>query len=169
MNKLFILITMGFFGISTWAQQGTPTRPAGQPVQNAASSSDEEAPANNSKFPVSTGKYITGGVLGSTIGFGIGHAVQGRYGERGWLFTMTEAVGTGMMILGCNDRKDRDGDGEKECNNKGLVAAGLVVAIGFHIWEIVDVWTTARPVETEPTVYLIPDPKAPSLGLAWRF
>ena len=32
---------------------------------------------------ISTGKYVGGGVASIFLGWGIGHAIQGRYAERG--------------------------------------------------------------------------------------
>lgn len=166
MKRSFVLIiTTLCFGLSTFAQEGSPTRPAGEPVPVTDSTE-----STSSRIPVKTSKYVTGGVIGSAIGLGIGHGIQGRYADKGWIFTATEAAGIAMMVAGCNDRKDTDNDGDEECNNQGLAGAGLILAIGFHVWEIVDVWTGATPVdEAQPVAFLLPDPKAPSVGIAWRF
>ena len=45
---------------------------------------------------VSETNYYLGGVLGVLPGFGIGHAVQGRWKDKGWIFTageLTTAIG----------------------------------------------------------------------------
>ena len=166
MTQASVLIASAFFAVSAMAQQGTPTRPAGQEAPKPVVA--EEA-SSSSKVPVPTGKYITGGVIASAIGLGIGHGIEGRYADKGWIFTATEATGIAMMVAGCNDRKDRDGDGDKECNNAGLAAAGVVIAVGFHVWEVVDIWTGATPVDTQPVAFLLPNPEAPGIGVAWRF
>ena len=165
MKRIFTILATTFLALGSFAQTGTPTRPAGQKEAPKV-----EAAAPSSKTPVPTGKYVTGGVIASVIGLGIGHGIQGRYAEKGWIFTATEAAGIAMVMAGCNDRKDRDGDGDKECNNAGLAGAGALIAIGFHIWEVVDVWTTATPVDdTQPVAFLLPNPEAPGIGVAWRF
>lgn len=154
------------------AQSGTPTRPADQKEKNSSAASEKaEETTDGTRVPVSTGKYITGGVLGSTLGFGIGHGVQGRYGSKGWIFTATEAASLSLILAGCRELKDTDNDGDKdECNNNGLAAFGYVALVGFHIWEIIDVWRGATPVqENSPAVFLLPDPKAPKIGIAWQF
>src|SRR4051812_36567936 len=43
------------------------------------------------------GRYISGGAVGSIFGFGIGHAIQGRYSEKGWIFAVGEAA-TGLVV-----------------------------------------------------------------------
>lgn len=126
---------------------------------------------DSGRVPVPTGKYITGGVLGSTIGFGIGHAVQGRYGDKGWIFTAGEAAGLTAMVAGlasCKDETQSDGSKEKKCSQDGLIGLGAAALIGFHIWEIVDAWTGARPVDNMSMI-LVPDAETPRLGVAFSF
>jgi hypothetical protein len=133
---------------------------------------DEDVPQTTTRVPVETGKYITGGVLASAVGFGIGHGIQGRYADKGWIFTATEAAGAGLTIAGlasCKEETQADGSKETKCNNGGLAIVGLGVWIGFHVWEIVDAWTGATPVDSTVKAFFIPNPKAPGLGLAYSF
>src|SRR5687767_4797890 len=78
------------------------------------------------KVPVPTGKYITGGILASTVGFGIGHGVQGRYGDKGWIYTATEAGGLALMLAGVGTCKDEYIGATKNttCSNGGLILIG---------------------------------------------
>ena len=53
---------------------------------------------------ISQGRYIGGGVASIFLGFGIGHAIQGRWKERGWIHTTTQsialiAVVTSLIIM----------------------------------------------------------------------
>ena len=41
---------------------------------------------------VSQSKYIGGGIASIFLGWGIGHAIQGRYKDRGWIFTAGGAL-----------------------------------------------------------------------------
>jgi hypothetical protein len=137
-------------------------------AQETASATD----ASSTKTPVPTGKYVTGGVIGSIFGFGIGHAIQGRYADKGWIFTATEVAGVGLAAAAnCKTEKDDYGDDKWTCKNgSGLYAIGVGVVLGFHIWEIVDLWADAKPVDdSSPKAYLIPDPQSPGIGVAWRF
>lgn len=133
--------------------------------------------AERTKVEVSTGKYITGGILGSAVGFGIGHAIQGRYGSgKGWIFTAGEAAGLTLFVAGvgrqsCNDSyygSSNSNSCDKSSAN-GLMVIGLGALIGFHVWEIVDVWTGATPVESNTSAFLIPDVKSPGIGVVYRF
>src|SRR5262245_38862858 len=36
---------------------------------------------------IDAGSAVAGGAIGTFFGFGIGHAVQGRYSDMGWIFT----------------------------------------------------------------------------------
>lgn len=88
-------------------------------------------------------KYIVGGILGTyPLGFGLGHVVQGRWSEHGWIFTAGEAGTLAAAIVGaagCIRDSDFESD---ECStlNSALVIGGIIGFIGFRIWEIVDVW-----------------------------
>ncbi len=90
--------------------------------------------------PISDGAYIAGGVLGTVIGLGIGHAVQGRYGERGWIFTAGELVAASMYVSGLEDCVERTFTNNScdELNSTGQI--GAIALLGLRIWEIVDVW-----------------------------
>jgi hypothetical protein len=89
-------------------------------------------------------------LLGTFVGFGTGHIVYGQYLNKGWIFTLGEGVGYGLIVAGLvNVAADSVSNsfscGFGSCNNStggtGLITAGLVVYLGFHIWEIIDVWT----------------------------
>jgi hypothetical protein len=130
---------------------------------------------DSGKLNVPTGKYITGGVIGSTIGFGIGHAIQDRYHSKGWIFTATEGAGMAALLAGASQCKtDTDVFGVRSTNcgsGSGLLFVGYGVFLGFHIWEIVDVWTGATPVETEEPkgVFIIPENGSTKIGYIYNF
>lgn len=112
--------------------------------------------------------YILGGVLGTTVGFGIGHAVQGRYKQKGWLFTVLQVASLGLIIYGLSDCESSSADDESSgdddvfddlvqlprtkrpalaedsCPGAGAAIVGFGTLIGFHVWEIVDVWSKPK-------------------------
>ncbi len=86
-------------------------------------------------------RYIAGGLLGTLLGLGIGHAVNGTWREIGRVFTYGEiiAIGsltTGLMMTGF----DLDGSDL----GTAMFVNGMIVYVGLRIWEIVDVWL--RPI-----------------------
>lgn len=96
---------------------------------------------------ISQTRYIIGGILGTyPIGLGIGHAVQGRWSQKGWIFTAGELGSIGVLLvgaLGCVDDEAENGfNGKDDCSdlNKALIVTGAIGFIGFRIWEAVDVW-----------------------------
>lgn len=98
---------------------------------------------------ISTTRYVVGGVLGTyPLGLGIGHAIQGRWSQKGWIFTTGELVSATVAVvgaLGCVGNEIENGINHKDdCSsaNETLVAVGIIGYIGFRIWEIVDVWAT---------------------------
>ncbi len=145
-SQFLVALFLSFFAInSITLAESNPTTKEPTSIEDA------------DRTPVPTGKYITGGILGTAVGFGIGHGIQGRYSEGGLMFTLTEAggylIGT-SALLSCSERKDDPSTAKKEsdCSDSELnqVLLGYGVFLGFHIWEIVDVWRGARPVEEAP-------------------
>ena len=95
--------------------------------------------------PIPQGRYIAGGITGSIVGFGIGHAIQGggRYRDRGWIFTAGEGGSLALMMVGIFQclGDSRYDDHRSRCDRGAAISAvGVVGFIGFHIWEIVDLW-----------------------------
>ena len=93
-------------------------------------------------------RYIAGGVISILPGFGIGHAIQGRWLEKGWVFTLVPTlsvvVGFGSKVFSRKiDRliqiKYRDFQ-DDDFGNYVVAVTTLLVVIPFHIWEIVDAW-----------------------------
>jgi len=98
---------------------------------------------------ISTARYVVGGVLGTyPLGLGIGHAIQGRWSQKGWIFTtgqLVSATAAVVGIVGCAGNELENGFNDKDdCSavNETLVVAGILGYFGFRIWEIVDVWAT---------------------------
>jgi hypothetical protein len=74
-------------------------------------------------------QYVGGGLVGTLIGFGTGHAIQERYLNKGLIFTLGE-FGTQLFAAACFTSGCPD----------GLFLASFAGFIGLRIWEIVDVW-----------------------------
>lgn len=90
---------------------------------------------------IDQGRYIAGGVVGTIAGFGIGHAIQGRYRDGGWVFTVAEGVSMGIYTVGLISMLgDSINNNKSSSSGSGLIVAGAIGYLGFHIWEIVDLW-----------------------------
>jgi len=89
---------------------------------------------------ISRGRYVTGGVLSTVLGLGIGHAVQGRYLPLGLVFTLGEAASWTVFLV---DRSsyNHEEDLADFYQSTGTVGwIGLGVAGALHIWEVLDSW-----------------------------
>lgn len=85
--------------------------------------------------------HIGGGLVATFVGFGVGHAVQGRWSERGWIFTVGETAGLGLMVYGLGKSASSCVDAEGgECGTSGLgfIAGGAIALTGLHLWETID-------------------------------
>lgn len=104
---------------------------------------------NSSAKTISTGRYIGGGVASILVGFGVGHAIQGRYKEKGWIFTVAELVTIGgyftsvtLLVGDAIDIAETGGDIDVGAvkTKGGMALAFLAVGIGVRVWEMVDAW-----------------------------
>ena len=102
---------------------------------------------------ISVGQYIAGGAIGTHFGFGIGHMVQQRWMDKGWIFTIGESAAIAAMIAGivsCEDdyndtyyndpshKAPRSSSGDS-CS-EGLIIGGAIGFVGLRIWEVIDLW-----------------------------
>jgi hypothetical protein len=94
---------------------------------------------------ISEGQHIGGGVAALFLGFGTGQAVQGRWAEKGWIFTVGEAASIVLMFysvgkaISCDDGFD----GYSNCGDNyfGLFMGSLLALSVFRVWETVDAFT----------------------------
>lgn len=96
---------------------------------------------------LSTGRYVTGGVMSAVFGFGIGHTIQGRWRERGWVFTVGGGASLLVTLVGATAAIGCAGDSSKEqCDTSiGILVGGYLALMGFRIWEIADAFV-APPI-----------------------
>lgn len=90
---------------------------------------------------ISDGAHVGGAVASLFFGFGVGQAVQGRYSETGWIFTIGEAASLAALIYGITEAFDCDSDfGDTRCNSGGgaYITGGLIGLLVFRVWEVVD-------------------------------
>lgn len=112
--------------------------PCGQPIHVTAEESELLR-----KGYYSDGQIVGGGLIGTFFGLGLGHAVQGRWTESGWKFTLGELGGFGLVMYGIADCVENDRYNDEYGNNDcawGAIALGAVGMTVFRIWELVDVW-----------------------------
>lgn len=113
--------------------------PAREHVQLQLSADDQELILDGE---ISTGAHIVGGALAVFVGFGSGQLAEGRWGSRGWIFTLGDAASLGLMMYGL-------GKSSSECESSfegepcggsgaGLIAAGAIAFTGFRLWETID-------------------------------
>jgi hypothetical protein len=97
---------------------------------------------------ISDGAHIGGGVASLFFGFGVGQAVQGRWSDKGYIFTIGEVGTFALMIAGVvrtfDDCAHDLNDGDDDCGHSDGPPLIIVGALGFsvfRIWEIVDAFS----------------------------
>ena len=93
---------------------------------------------------VGNAAWIGGGLAAMFIGFGVGQAIQGRWGEQGWIFTLGEPVAVTVMTVGavevladCTDRCAHTSD-----RGAWMLVGGLLGFVGLRAWETLDAFVT---------------------------
>ncbi len=86
------------------------------------------------------GEIVGGGLLGTFFGFGLGHAVQGRWGDNGWIFTGGEIGAMAVMFSTMADCIDETLDGPQTCHEEWLAFSAIAFGV-LRLWEIVNVWS----------------------------
>ena len=66
-------------------------------IQDPSFTSKNTSISQDGRKIMRRGRYITGGILGSSIGFGLGHAIQGRWGKA-VLFHVTPIVAYNLLV-----------------------------------------------------------------------
>jgi hypothetical protein len=90
---------------------------------------------------ITDGQVIGGGLAAIFLGFGIGQGIQGRWHERGWVFTLMDSVSLAGMIGGAIAIGDGCTYGNSCSENGGATAVLVISAIAFtvfRVWEIGD-------------------------------
>lgn len=121
--------------------------------------------------------YVKGAVMGTILGFGSGHARQGRWDDGGSTYAAWEAAflgGAGISALGFIQTFDL-------YSGRGDVFAGLFVAtgVGFlvtRIFEVLDLWCVDHLADGEepsntfvPAIGYNPENDEVNFGLAVTF
>ena len=101
------------------------------------------------------------------IGFGIGHAVQGRWGKTGWIHTTLQVGAMAAAVFSVASAIGTVAGGDARSAASAISNVGTVAIIGWlvysadRIWEIIDVWVlpssmkvaSEKGLRMTPTLY----------------
>jgi hypothetical protein len=141
MRTFLTLLAVALAAHTAHAQAPGLTMSFEQPVQSPMSAEDRQVLADGE---IGQGQWGAG-VLGSVVvGFGAGQAIQGRWHDTGWIYTLGESLSLGAVILAlpaafsgdCFDCGHRDTSTSDRAGY--IMLGGLIAFAGFHIWEIGD-------------------------------
>jgi hypothetical protein len=115
--------------VATWSV-GTSTAQPGVISPPPALTPDEQALL--ARGEISPERHVLGSVGAGLLGLGIGQAIQGRWRARGWIFTLGERAGFGMIVAA-----SIESDLDVTLVN-ALAIGGWVSFVGLHVWEVTD-------------------------------
>jgi hypothetical protein len=114
-----------------------PPMQPGMPPPLLALSPEDQALLAEGEMPVMQHAIGTG--LAVVVGFGTGQIVEHRWTDTGWIFTLGDAAALAAIIGGIHRLDLECVDGVCTSNGRsGLLVAGVLGAIGLHVWEVVD-------------------------------
>lgn len=111
---------------------------------------------------ISTAQHVGGVVAAAYLGFGAGHVIEGRWLERGWIFTAGEVLTLALLFDGLSssfvgacevDAPDPSqylsapsgcSSGSRSSSAEWKIMGGLVGFLTLRAWEIVDSYTGPR-------------------------
>jgi hypothetical protein len=140
-----LLVSVMMIGSST-AQPGLTrpqSPPPGVPAPNSYQPPVVLTPEDQDlleRGEISDLEYLGGGAASILWGFGIGHAIQGRWHDTGWMFSLGEPLALGVLFVGLASAISCDSSVSSCSNNRGeaLLIAGALGFGGLRIWEVVD-------------------------------
>ncbi len=107
------------------------TAAAGEPVQT---------PSPSKPRGISSARYVTAGLLGTMVGYGLGHAIAHEWTNFGWICTVGEVT---PLLVGASTGVFARLDNADPSDN--VLPAGLLVGYGvFRVIELVDIWTRPK-------------------------
>lgn len=89
-----------------------------------------------------TTSYL-GAYMGSIAGFGIGHALQGRYLDEGWKWTLGEIAAWSLLFGTAKNCQvnSQDSEFKNHCQAEPVM---LLSFLAFRIWQGYDLWSYAN-------------------------
>lgn len=151
-----------------------PTPPPQQPVFQLTAEDAELL----QRGEISDAAHLGGGAASLVLGFGVGQAIQGRFGEKGWIFAVGESVTLLGMVVGTVQGFDSGGD-------IPLLFIGSVIGYAvFRFWDVIDAFVAppkhndrirmlrfqlGMPVYTRVIPYVHKSAETSTAGLVFRF
>ncbi len=129
------LIGVAVLGSTAYAQSPYPDPPPLPPEtydQPVVIQLSPDAAALLARGEISDGEHVGGGFVSLVVGFGLGQAIQGRWADDGWKFTVGEGAALVGMIAGTQVGFDSGGDIPL------LFMGSALVFLGLRLWDIYD-------------------------------
>lgn len=137
MPRLIITLVVSALAVGSAGRAGLaqPGMSAPAPPRGLALLTDEERELI-ARGEIAPDTRMNGAVLGAWIGFGIGHAVQDRFGERGWAFLVLDSAAVGLLVTSAV-RCFSLGD-EPRCEGDATGAIGVGLLLVVRVFQAVD-------------------------------
>ncbi len=87
-----------------------------------------------------------GAWVGTFVGFGVGHAIQGRYWKDGWKWTLGEVGSFALMGVSANDCKTESSGGNSNttCSSGNYTGVAVLAWLGFRVWQSYNLFSYAN-------------------------
>ncbi len=130
LEKFISKVIAGAFLLGLASATATAQPGASAPQEAAVLTLREQALL--ARGEISGARHVTGTVVAVVPGLGLGHAIQGRWKERGWIFTFGQLVTFGMATVAAAE-SDLD-----QNIVTTLAIAGWGGWLSLRVWEVTD-------------------------------
>ena len=144
---MFVLVAMVVSGHALAEPNGTTSATSRESAEQPQLLTDEE-------IDLLQEGEITEARLGSSVaanlfvGFGLGQAIQGRWGETGWIFTFGMGFSTVLLYSGLSDQIDCGSANacqrDQIRRDRGLIYGGGIALAAFYVAGIVEAYVGAH-------------------------
>jgi hypothetical protein len=165
---LSILLSVSFAFSSENSNTAPPSAESSQSTQG-----ENQIKMDLNSQAITKGPYVVGGVVGTVVGFGLGHAAQSRTDSSKMKFFMVSEAGViGGSLLALvaftSNECTQGGSEESKCLSSrqnlqnNILTAGAFAFVGLRLWEIYDLWSypyTTDKKSPQVALYIYPQSK----------
>jgi hypothetical protein len=114
--------------------------PYGYQPQVALTAEDRDLLASGE---ISDEAHVGGGIAAIFVGFGVGQAIQGRWTETGWIYTLGETVASTAFTIGLVEQFTACVEPaltDRNCSDRGVtpLVLGMLGVVGFRVAGSID-------------------------------
>lgn len=132
---------------------------------------------DDSRFTARALLPLMGATFGTAGGFGMGHAIQGRYYDEGWKWTVIDTSLIATLAIAAHNCPNRglstSGSIETSAQTSSgcdlVLPIGVLSFVGARVWQSVDLWSYATRSFSPLNVLVLPKESGAQVNATWSW